>query len=1014
MPARRFALAALLALPLGAALAPLPAAAQYFGRNKVQYETFRFQVLATEHFDVYFYEEERRMAEQAARMAERWYARLARAFDHELRGRQPLILYASHPDFEQTNAIPGEIDESTGGVTESFKRRIVLPLTASPGETDHVIGHELVHAFQFDLRRRGQPNLMDPGLQFPLWFVEGMAEYLSIGPVDPHTAMWMRDAARSGKLPTITRLSHWRYFPYRYGHALWAFVAARWGEARVGEVFKIATARGLSAERALEAVLGASADSISREWQRVTADWAEATTRGLDGSRAGRLVVGPRGERGRINVSPSLSPDGRLVAFLSERDAFSVELFLAEAATGRILRRLTKAALDPHLQSLQFIHSAGAFSPDGRRIAIATVSRGQPTLALIDVGSGRTVQEIRFPDLGEIYHPTWSPDGRRVAFSGLVGGASDLFVVDLATRRHARLTEDLHADLQPAWSPDGRSLAFATDRYSTRLGDLEYGEMGLALLDLETRAVRRLPSVDGKNLNPQWTPDGRSLLFVSDHGGPPNVHRLELESGEVTQVTDLPTGVSGITRLSPALAVARATGSAVFSVYQDGGYRLQAIEDGAVLAGRTVRLPAPLAAVLPPALGDAQASAVQTAPLPDSSTFRRARYRAGLSLDAVGQVGLGVAAGGGGGLAVGGGSAVFWSDMLGDHNLATQFQISSAEGGVLNNLGAIVSYANLKRRWNWGLQAAQIPYFTRFIEFSEDPVSGIGQIRDTRYWEIDRQVQGIVAYPLSRAQRAELGFGLRNIDIESEVETQTFDLLTGQLLNSVVRPGPEDTIPSLNLVQGMAALVYDTSIFGGTSPLAGQRYRLELSPVSGDLRFTNVLADFRRYQRLAGPFTLAGRGLHYGRYGRDSETDRIARLFLGYPWIVRGYDAPSFTLAECEGGSEEDCPAFDRLFGSRMAVTNLELRMPLLGTLGLFPTPGVPPVEAAAFYDAGVAWTDGQEAAFLGGTRRPVSSHGGALRVNLLGFAVAEIAYVHPNQRPVKGWYWLFSLQPGF
>src|SRR2546423_13486640 len=95
------------ALALVAALAA-PASAQYFGRNKVQYKKLDFQVLKTEHFDIYFYPEEREGINIAARMAERWHARLERVLGHQLRGRQPLVLYASHPDFEQTNAIAGE------------------------------------------------------------------------------------------------------------------------------------------------------------------------------------------------------------------------------------------------------------------------------------------------------------------------------------------------------------------------------------------------------------------------------------------------------------------------------------------------------------------------------------------------------------------------------------------------------------------------------------------------------------------------------------------------------------------------------------------------------------------------------------------------------------------------------------------------------------------------------------------------------------------------------------------
>src|SRR4030095_8888385 len=97
-----------------------------------------------------------------------------------------------------------------------------------------------------------------------------MAEYLSIGPRDPNTAMWLRDAALDNKLPTISKLDQSRYFPYRFGQALWAFVASRYGEERVGEVFKAAGGRGVTVERAFEAVLGISADSLSKDWVRTT------------------------------------------------------------------------------------------------------------------------------------------------------------------------------------------------------------------------------------------------------------------------------------------------------------------------------------------------------------------------------------------------------------------------------------------------------------------------------------------------------------------------------------------------------------------------------------------------------------------------------------------------------------------------------------------------------------------------------------------------------------------------
>ena len=190
----------------------------YFGRNKVQYQAFNFKVLKTDHFDIYYYPEEEDAARMASRLAERWYTRLAGLFDHQLHNRQPLVLYASGPHFRQTNVIEGQLGEGTGGVTEAAKRRIVLPLAGPIESTDHVLGHELVHAFQYDITNTTANSGPNSALSLPLWFIEGMAEYLSIGPVDPHTAMWMREATRRETLPDIDHLDDPKYSrPLRRG-----------------------------------------------------------------------------------------------------------------------------------------------------------------------------------------------------------------------------------------------------------------------------------------------------------------------------------------------------------------------------------------------------------------------------------------------------------------------------------------------------------------------------------------------------------------------------------------------------------------------------------------------------------------------------------------------------------------------------------------------------------------------------------------------------------------------------
>lgn len=88
-----------------------------------------------------------------------------------------------------------------------------------------------------------------------------------------------------------------------------------------------------------------------------------------------------------VNVGPAISPDGRWIAFLSSRSLFSIDLYVADASTGRILRRLTSTATSPRFSSLQFSYSAGAWDSASRRLAIATVSSGRERRRVAPHGS---------------------------------------------------------------------------------------------------------------------------------------------------------------------------------------------------------------------------------------------------------------------------------------------------------------------------------------------------------------------------------------------------------------------------------------------------------------------------------------------------------------------------------------------------------------------------------------------------------------------------------------------------
>ena len=221
--------------------------------------------------------------------------------------------------------------------------------------------------------------------------------------------------------------------------------------------------------------------------------------------------------------------------------------------------------------------------------------------------------------------------------------------------------------------------------------------------------------------------------------------------------------------------------------------------------------------------------------------------------------------------------------------------------------------------------------------------------------------------------------------------------------------------PTYYLGYGSAALVRDTSLSGATHPIVGERARLEVGRTSGSLEYTNVLADWRRYIMPVRPWTVAIRGLHYGRYGRDGNSDQLIDLYSGYPEFVHGYGVGSFSAVEClEGTPGAECDVFRSLLGSRMLVANIEVRAPIPGLFSGELAYGRLPVDIAFFADAGVAWTADDLPTFAGGTRRLVRSVGGAVRINVFGLVPVEVAVSRPLDRVDRKLQWQIGVRQGF
>ena len=1030
---RRFAGAATRSLMLVAtvaAVAPSVVEGQYFGRNKVQYQTFDFRVLSTQHYDLHYYPAESLATSDAARMAERWYTRLSGIMRHNF-NRKPLVFYADHPDFEQTNVIGGFIDQSTGGVTESLRNRVVMPFTGIYAENDHVLGHEMVHVFQYDIAENQASGGFQGLSQLPLWLIEGMAEYLSVGREDPHTAMWMRDAALRNDLPSIKKLTtDPRYFPYRYGQALWAYIGGKWGDQAVSDVYRASLRGGWDA--ALRRVIGVSSDSLSKEWLAAIRETYMPLMQGrTNPTELGQALIGNPKEPGEMNVAPALSPDGKWVAFFARRGLFTVDLFVADAATGKVVKKLTGPNTDPHFDALSFVSASGSWSPDGTKLAFISFEQGDNRITIFDIGSGNEQRSIAIKGVGAINDAAWSPDGSSIALSGMKGGISDLYILDLNTSAVRQVTNDRYAELHPAWSPDGKTIAFSTDRGpGTDFQTLRYGQMNIALMDVASGNIRDLQIFQGaKHINPQFTPNGQGLYFVSDREGFSDVYRLDLASNQVFQVTRASTGVSGITANSPTLSVARGTGRLVFSVFHNGGNLIRTLTadqaEGApvqTVAASPNALPA--AGILVPV--DAAATSMVQTYLADATgglqaqpVTKRSDYKPKLELAYLGAptVGVGISNQSYGNGIAGAVSAGF-SDMLETREVGAAL----AAQGTFKDIGGEVYYKNTKRRWNWLTGLSHIPYVQAYQSYGNDvidntPVVRVDQIIQRVYVE---NATFITQYPFSQTRRIEFSGGYNRYAYGTEGFSY-FYLPDGQFIGQ--QRSSFDSPPSLAFGQASMALVGDYSYFGFTSPVAGGRYRFEVSPALGQINFTTLLGDYRRYF-FAQPFTFAFRGLYYGRFGSDADNrQKISPLYLGQETLIRGYDANNFDPQECTPvnttTTATGCAEVDRLLGSKIGVANFEIRFPLLGVreFGLINFPYLP-TDIAPFFDAGVAWQKGDPTDFTfrrdTPKRVPVFSTGVSARMNILGYMVLEAYYAYPFQRPEKGAHFGFVLSPGW
>ncbi len=977
------------------------AAAQYFGKNKVQYKNFAWFYIQSDHFDVYFTDGGEYIADFTARAAEDALVRIQDVFRYRISNRIPIIVYNSHNDFQQTNVVSVYLEEGIGGVTELFKNRVVIPFEGSYKMFRHVIHHELVHAVINEMFYGGSiQSIIENNirLQLPLWFNEGICEYLAHGGWDKNSDMFLRDAVTSNYLPPIPYLGG--YFAYRGGQSVWWHIAEKYGPRKVGEILtRIRSTR--SVDQGFKAAVGLTLEELSERWQKEqkVLYYPDVAKRVMLENYAKRLTNHTK-LKNFYNTSPAISPAGDKVAFISERDDY-YSVYIMSANDGGGVRRLVTGQNTSDFEELHLLTPGITWSPDGRSIAMAVKAGAGDAIFIIDAESGARTQ---LPVSAEgIFSVDWSPKGDKIAFVGNNSRQSDIWIYDLKERSARNLTNDIFSDADPAWSPDGRTVYFASDRDSYLKkedipGDFDmfghdYSQMDLYSLDAETGNIRRLTDTpDGDESSPAAGPDGNTLLFISDRTGINNIYTHRLDTGEEYPISN---SMSGIYQLS----LSKDGSKLAFSSMYEAGFdifllrspfdlprtapgptefllRLERGRRPAAAEGLSDTVKATTVSAEPvdvKAYGDdisvslglqadeggtrdsvsmadgrllfrqgeapraPKSKAERMAPkdnVDENGAFIANRYKISFSPDFVY---------GNGGYntfyGVLGMATIAFSDMLGNHQIILQGNFN----GELKNSDLALAYYYLSGRIDWGFlgyQTARFLYTPTLYPLD----SATAFVRDDLYRYA--QYGGLISasYPLDRFNRIEIGLSAMNISKEN-LETADIPITQRFLL-----------VPEL-------AYVHDNTLPGMWSPVRGSRYefRVNGSPGLGgnSLQFVSLMGDFRTYFKFWEDFSFVLRGAVGASLGRDPQ-----KFFIGGTenWINRRFESGRIPIE-----SAEDFAFLTPLLplrgynytariASKAALGNAELRFPLVKYFlgGVLPYL-LQSVNTAVFLDIGAA-----------------------------------------------------------
>jgi Tol biopolymer transport system component len=556
----------------------LPAEGAEFGKNKVEYRHFSWQCYKIPHFEVYYSQDQGPLPAIASQWIENAFTSLRADFHTAPKDRIPLVIFDSPSGFGQTNIVSDILPEGVGGFTTQIRNRIVIPFDGSFDQLRHVLHHELVHGFEYAILydQLGSSLLSGSQSEMPLWFAEGLAEYLSTG-WNTEADMFLMDATIFGTIP-LPGPELDGYMAYKGGQSFLYYVASSRGQkafTRLLTKFK----ESKNIENCFKAVYGKTAEELGEEWRTELKRlyWPEIGRR-TDPSKNSTALTSHTKDHSNFNLKPRMSPDGSRVACYS--DVHDYTRILIRATSGKILHEISETGFSGSFESFHPFRSGMCWSPSGDRLAFITGEKGRDMISIVDAATARRVRTLR-PDVTAIYSPDWSEDGKRIVFCAVDKGQSDLFLYDIASGACSQLTDDILSEADPRFTRDGKGVVFSCqDTLGDASRSLRNGaatKSQLWRVDLATRQQTRLTFSASNKKSPCFSPDGSQIMYVSDANGIDNLYVAPIDNPDSARaLTDV---LGGISTPDWTAVAGHDSATVVYCLFQKGGWDIWQMKD---------------------------------------------------------------------------------------------------------------------------------------------------------------------------------------------------------------------------------------------------------------------------------------------------------------------------------------------------------------------------------------------------------------------------------------------------